>query len=69
MEPRKVAKFLDLFGFFLMNRIQYSFLESLSRVYDKALPIPTQTDPINKMEHKSTSSQEVKDNSVGLLFI
>lgn len=35
-------------------------------MYDKALPIPTQTDPINKMEHKSTSSQEVKHSSVSL---
>lgn len=37
------------------------------RVYDKAIPIPTQTDPINKTEHKSTSSQEVQQNAVSNL--
>lgn len=34
------------------------------RIYDKAIPIPTQTDPINKTEHKSTNAIELKHNSV-----
>lgn len=39
------------------------------RIYDKAIPIPTQTDPINKTEHKSTNSVELKHNTVKLIGI
>lgn len=39
------------------------------RIYDKAIPIPTQTDPIRKTESKSTSSREYKDSAVRILLI
>lgn len=51
--------------FIRMNSFFYHFYW---RVYDKAVPIPTQTDPINKPEHKSTNSQESKHSAVSVVL-
>ncbi|XP_031624358.1 uncharacterized protein LOC116341412 [Contarinia nasturtii] len=58
------AKIEDLPQFSVCKNkvVEFESTWSLERVYDKAIPIPTQTDPINKMEHKSTNVQEYKDD-------
>lgn len=38
------------------------------RVYAKAIPIPTQTDPTNKSVDKATNSQEAKHTAVSELY-
>lgn len=37
------------------------------RVSDKAIPIPTQTDPVNESLDKATNTNEMKHNSVSYL--
>lgn len=55
------------------SNIQRNFYFDLNlvyfRVYDKANPIPTQTEPVNKNEDKSTNVHEVKNNSVNAIFL
>lgn len=41
-------------------------LSSFSRECEKAIPIPTQTDPVNASVDKSSNTNELKHISVGL---
>lgn len=46
------------------ENLMMTFLYLFCSEYEKAIPIPTQTDPVNKMEHKSTNTMEIKHNAV-----
>lgn len=55
---KKIIEIIDINYWIILG------LNLIFSIYDKANPIPTQTDPINKLEHKSTSTIELRHNAV-----